>query len=336
MKKKAFILCMALVWAATLMAQNIAVVYGNDTDLYSTLKDAIEGATDGSVIYLPGGRFSIGDSVKITKNLTIIGIGHYLNNNEGNEDGYTRIEGNLWFNENSSGSAVMACYITGNVNIGEGDAIVNDFVIRYCNLNSVQVKNSACSGTTVNQNYVRESSHFCQSNSKVSNNVTGPIIDINGGLIKNNIINGYHGEGSAYTTIYARSIRANNSNIINNIILPNYGNAYNFKYSKIEGSDNAIDHNMSQTDVGESPINIGEVGWDVVFVNYNDGAISPLSNFHFKETYIEYENQVGIYAGLNFNDKQLAPVPYIVDKQVASETDASGKLNIKIRVKASE
>ena len=87
---------------------------------------------------------------------------------------------------------------------------------------------------------------------------------------------------------------------------------------------------------GEEPINLQTDSWEDVFVKYNNGEATPASNYHFKEAYKQYENQVGIYAGTGFNDKQLAPVPYIVAKQIPEQTDAQGKLNIKIRVKAGQ
>ena len=79
-----------------------------------------------------------------------------------------------------------------------------------------------------------------------------------------------------------------------------------------------------------------EADWNDVFENYNNAAISPDSKFHFKGDYIQYENQVGIYAGTGFKDDGIAPVPYIVAKSIPEQTDAEGKLNIKIRVKAGE
>ena len=79
-----------------------------------------------------------------------------------------------------------------------------------------------------------------------------------------------------------------------------------------------------------------DADWSEVFENYNGGAISPVSDFHFKGDYKQYESQVGVYAGGVDFDKQLAPVPYIVAKHVDEQTDASGKLNVKIRVKAGQ
>ena len=89
-------------------------------------------------------------------------------------------------------------------------------------------------------------------------------------------------------------------------------------------------------DYTDEPINIGNDSWNDVFDYYNGGAISPVSSFHFKGDYAQYEHQVGIYAGDSFNEDQLAPVPYIVSKSIPQQTDAAGKLNIKIRVKAGE
>ena len=87
---------------------------------------------------------------------------------------------------------------------------------------------------------------------------------------------------------------------------------------------------------GDDCVKIGDVNWNDVFENYNGGSISPVSKFHFKGDYIQYEFEVGIYAGDGFNEDQLAPVPYIISKDIPQQTDAAGKLNIKIRVKAGD
>ncbi len=86
MSKKFIFLCMAIAWATTIMAQNIAVVSpSGETSLYETFPAAVEGAEEGSTVYLPGGTFSIpsGSSnnygyLAISKKLTIIGAGHKI------------------------------------------------------------------------------------------------------------------------------------------------------------------------------------------------------------------------------------------------------------------
>ena len=138
----------AIMGTAVSVAQQIAVVSeSGTTDVYQTLTEAIEGASNGSVIYLPGGGFQIHDSVKITKRLSIIGIGHKAKNE--NVDGNTTISGNLFFNGGASNSSVIGCYISGNVNIGENEA-VNNVTVKLCNLNAVNVKNINCTGTLIN------------------------------------------------------------------------------------------------------------------------------------------------------------------------------------------
>lgn len=329
---------------ASAAAQQIAVVNeGGETNVYQTFEAAIQGADPGSVIYLPGGGFTISDDVKITKRLTIIGIGHKSDN--GNVDGTTTINGNLFFNEGSSGSAVMACYITGNVYIGESNAVVNYLLIKRCNLNSVQVLNSTCQETTVNQNYIRGTSNFSGSNGQVTNNVLHSIQNLENGLVSHNIILGaytyHHGSvymGGGYDDV--ANIGANTSNIKYNVLNPDvpYSTSQGYGgHTFVYGSNNQCESNLTiKKGFGESSILLENVEWEDVFENYNGGSISTNSNFHFKDEYKQYESQVGVYAnGVQF-DNQTAPVPYIVAKRIAEETDAAGQLRIQVRVKASE
>lgn len=331
MKKIIFILLLALMATTGLYAQQISVVSsGGETSLYRTLGEAIQGASDGSVIYLPGGGFTISDDVKITKKLTIIGIGHKSDND--NVDGVTTISGNLTFSQGSHGSALMGCYMTGYVRIGydvSGSSytsigFVNDVVIRYCNLYSIEIA-SDCQGTVVNQNYIRSTSNI-YSPSVFANNVCLSIYsnDKCPGIIKNNVI--FYSGGNQI-----RNVR--NSEITNNVFLNSSTSCSNIYSSP----NNLVSGNMTFKYMDqEDPIDLTGVDLNDVFVNFNGGAVSPISDFHFKDAYAQYETQVGIYAGTGFNDKQLAPVPFIIAKDVKEQTDASGKLNVKIRVKAGE
>lgn len=319
---KKFILTFAVAAMATIIAsaQQIAVVNGSVTNTYQTLQDAIEGARDNSVIYLPGGGFTIADSVKITKPLTIIGISHKANSE--NVDGCTSISGNLFFNEGSSGSAVMGCFISGNINIGDNDARVTGITIRYCNLNAISVKNSECSDLIVNQNYIRSLSEFSNTNPKITNNVMYAVRDIVGGVIVNNVIVGSHGESwrGAVPIRYASS-----STIMGNVCID---------YRPYENGiwcDGQITGNMCRREYGDNCIIVDDE-WGDVFKN--NAGVNPVSDYHFKDKYKEYETKVGIYAGTSFSDGALPPVPYISEKKIAEQTDAAGKLSIQIKVNA--
>ena len=332
MKKLFLTFVFAIVATLTAMAQQISVVSTTGaTTLYRTLQDAIEGADPGSVIYLPGGGFPISDEVKINKILTIIGIGHKSNND--NVDGITTISGNLWFNEGSSGSAVMGCYITGNVNIGDGGTAVSDVLIRYCNLNSVQVMNNTCMDVAVNQNYIRSMSSFNGANAKITNNVIHSIYGVNGGRILNNIIIDKGRPG--INDLQYFSIWADYSIISYNVMFIRQGYGGNWSNASVRGSNNSGTHNIvGGYGFGENCISWNEKSWNDLFEN--PSGITPSSNYHFKDAYSEYENLIGLYADTGFNDQQIAPVPYIVVKRVDEQTDASGKLNVKIRVKAGQ
>lgn len=311
-------------------AQQISVVSeGGSTTLYENLGDAINGADPGSVIYLPGGGFPISDDVKITKRLTIIGIGHKYDND--NVDGATIIAGNLFFNEGSDRSALLGCYLNGNVAIAHDGSQINDILVRYCNVNAVDVRNGACKGITIDQNYIRYGAAFRAAPAKFTNNICPWIIDIDGGVIENNIFTGYVGYASYcpfdYNYISGTCAICDNNQISNNIFLN--------RSDMSTGGNNVITHNMlNGADWGDDPVNISG-DWNDIFVNFNGAAINPVTDFHFTNAYQEY-SACGIYGGTGFNDHQTAPVPYIVSKTVDEQTDASGHLNITVVVKAGE
>lgn len=339
MKKVFLILFIAMAAMTNVQAQQISVVKDDgSTTLHRTLAEAIAAIEDGCVIYLPGGGFTIADDVKITKRVTIIGAGHKAVTD--NVDGNTTISGNLFFNAGSSQSAIMGCYITGNVVIGE-DGAVNDVLVRYCNLNSVQVKNSECQETFVNQNYIRSTSYFGGTNAEVTNNIMHSLGDVNNGTITHNVILGQYCYYSEYayggTYRHHAAVKADLSKIMYNIIIPaDRSESTYVKYFAINGSENTIVKNMMINTYGEDYINPSDADWNNVFKNYNGGAINVKSDFHLNENYKEYENQVGIYAGTGFSDEQKAPTPYIIEKEIDEQTDAQGKLKIKISVKANQ
>lgn len=317
MRKRLFLAALAaIVGTATAIAQQIAVVSeGGGTNVFQTLTEAIEGASDGSVIYLPGGGFQIDDSVKITKRLTIIGIGHKAKNE--NVDGNTVISGSLFFNEGSSGSSVMGCYISGDVYIANGGGKVDNIIIKLCNVHSVHIGNNLSAGTMINKCYVREDCELGASPVNLSNNVLDAIRNVNGGTIVNNIVVG------TVASFNQNSVRdVNNSNLTNNVI----------RYNVYASSGNVATGNLFAVSIFGD--NATQVDYSNLFVNPSPG-VSPSADYHFTEDYQQYSD-CGIYGGTGFSDGALPPVPFIVAKSIPEQTDASGNLNIKIRVKAGE
>ena len=290
-------------------AQQIAVVYGSTLKTCNTLAEAVKNATDGCTIYLPAGGFQIADTVRIKNRVSIIGLTHKTKSK--NADGITTISGDLYFDQGSDGSVVMGCFISGYVRIGyDGNAVHNIFM-RYCNLNGILVKGPQCTGTTVNQCYVRNTCSFNNAPATMTHNVMNGTSNLNGGIVSNNIV-------------VAGSIGASNTTIINNVFMESNPNASNCPTC----------NNMSKGSWGDDPIPIsGE--WNTVFVK-PDFGISSNSDFHFTTDYAKYESSIGIYGGkngtINFHEDALPPVPYVRMKTVPETTNFNGMLDVNLTV----
>lgn len=304
MKRFFSFVLMAVVFAVSISAQQIAVVNGaGTTSVYYSLDEAINVAEDGSTVYIPGGGFKIGDDTKITKKLTIIGIGHKPNTD--NVDGNTTISGSIRFAAGSDGSAIMGVYMPNDINIGV-DGKVKNILVRYCNASSIQVLSDSCTGIFVNQNYLRSNCSFGGSNATVTNNIIWGIQSITGGVVDNNIIYDCSLHTGIYNYVYYSYAYIKNSTVRNNIS----------RYGNYECSGTLFQDNES--------------GALSNFFVKCDG-VSTNSDFHFKESY-EGNRDCGIYAGTGFSDDCLPPMPRIVSKNIAEQTDAQGKLKVQVSV----
>jgi hypothetical protein len=319
--KKVFLfsIFMALTVMTSVNAQQISVVAsGGVTTLFTDLNTAISEAASGSTIYLSGGGFRISDDTKITKKLSIIGIGHRPDNN--NADGSTLVIGNFFFEGGSDDSYLMGVYLSGEVYIGTGGNAVNNFLLRYCNVNSVQVGNSSCQGVSINQNYVRNDSNGGNSAISFTNNIMNGLICVTGGIIDHNVSIGFIGGRFFDHAIVVSQIK-------NNLLIGGI----------IHNSGCSISNNMciDGTD-GDYPILIGN--WDDVIVGPNNG-VNPTSSFALKGSQGKNAatdgTDVGIYGGsTGFSDAALPPGPRIVSRKVADQTDANGNLHVEIKVSA--
>ena len=328
MKRNVFI-AVAFFATMTANAQNIAVVNGNSTKVYQTLDEAITEAEDGSIIYLPGGGFQVTDNAVIDKQLTIMGVSH--RGDTDNVDGATVISGNLNFIAGSSHSAVLGVYVSGNVVLTDSIA---EFTMRYCNVNSLQVKSSKSGGMIINQCYLRNTSNFGNCNVKLENNIMHSIQNINGGKVDHCVITSrFCYSGSDW---YSTLNNVNSTPITNNYLLGNGSGVYS--YNRHRGENCYISNNCVGTDSwgDDAAVLPKDTKWEDVFVA-NKG-VTIASDYHLSETWTNSNEPdltgIGIYGGSGFSDEALAPIPRIVSKKVAESTDSSGKLQIEVTVKA--
>jgi hypothetical protein len=296
--------------AAVLKAQHISVASPTGgTTIYTDLNLAIQGAEAGSSVYLSGGGFHLHDSSKITKRLVIIGLGHRPDN--ANADGNTIISGNIYFAGGSNYSALMGVHLSGNVYIGT-NAAVNTVLVRYCNVNSIQVQNSNCQSVVINQNYIRSGSSGGGSTISFTNNILHSVGSINGGRVDHNVSFG--------------NISVSNGQISNNI----------FRSGSFSGSNCLFSNNMlgGTGDTNHRTIRVANI--DNVFAG-PVSVISSVCNFHLKGS--EGKNaatdgtDVGIYGGGGFSDDALPPIPHIFYEKVPEKNDQDNILRIDVEFK---
>ena len=120
-------------------------------------------------------------------------IGHKIDGN--NVDGTTTINGPLYFNQGSDGSAVIGCRVpNGHIYIGSDGTAVNNVLVKLCFLNSIDVCYSGCNGTVINQNYITDDVSLADSEATITNNIIRAnvgteycIFNLGAGYICNNI-----------------------------------------------------------------------------------------------------------------------------------------------------
>ena len=328
MKAKLLFVAVLLATVAA-KAQNIAVVNpSNETAIYQTLDEAINNAAKGSVIYLPGGGFTISNDTKINKRLTIMGVSH--RGDTDNADGATIINGKLQFDRGSSGSAVIGAYISGNVEIDS----VQNITIRKCNAYSIQVKNSGATGLVVNQCYLREDCRFGGCNAKIENNIVDMVYGVTGGIIRHNVFTGYKRyDGYTTSSIFAQIENINSSIIEDNFFLDWKSGANGINNCVI--SRNCIGTGSWGADTDPYVLDAG-VTWDDVFKSHK--GCTPSSDYSLKGSWGKGEatggSDIGIFGGSGFDPYALAPIPRIVSKKVDEQTDGTGRLHIEVTVKS--
>jgi hypothetical protein len=293
-----------------------------------------------SIIYLPGNRAGFDGGVRVTKKVTIVGVGYRDDLNP--VTGKTLINGNIIFLPGSDGSTLMGCYINGSVVIGENvlgglGYLVNNLLIHRCYITSqikqVTPNSSSYGGTgiTIRENIFSKEAATADG-APVSLRVINPLIANNiftttcsncfaisltdGAEIKNNLFFCYPTSNTTNTTL------------INNIIIRmNTSQTYSYFADNIICTSTVYAGNYSN------------VALDQIFVNWQG-----YSGFHYDDNYQLKSTcagknggtdgtDVGIYGGTQpWKDSHYPFNPHIISSEVAPSTAADGTLNVKVKV----
>jgi len=306
MKRTFASLVIAFTAICSIDGQQISLVTPDGAmSVFTDLNEAIDAAVDYSIISLSAGGFQINDNTKITKRLSIIGVGHKPDS----PDGATSISGKLQFETGANGTTVMGVFVSGDVVIGTSSEPVNGVLVRYCNVNSIQVKHQQCQDIQINQNFLRAGSSLANAPVKFTNNVAYSISSINGVIDHNVVTNGISA--------------INQTAVTNNVFI-----------AGSVASNDRTQNNIFTSSVGSGCIVVSN--WNDIFIT-PPTTVSVSADYHLKtgcagSGAATDGSDVGIYGGTGFNDQSLPPSPHIVSKSIGEQTDQNGLLLVSMQV----
>ena len=254
MQKQLFCAIMLLCTFGVTNSQHLIRVNNNenaDAD-YTNLQDANDNAMDGDTLYVEGSPTAY-DMVQLSKKLTIIGPGYFLNENEMTQaNGVSANVNNIYFNPGSTGSIIMGL-VTSDIYVA-----VNDLILVRCRIQDIYI-NSICDNILILQNYINNIQTLNSgiiTNSIISNNLLNGIVlySSSGSLqITNNVLIGSY---------WDHNISCYNASISDNII------SYTTGYISTN-TGNAINNNILATDGTNANGNQYNVVMANVFVDFN-------------------------------------------------------------------
>lgn len=330
----------------TLHSQNLIIVEGDGPPaFYTSVISAVSDASDGDVIYIPGGSYTIGTLI-IDKQLTIIGAGY--NPDSTSATGITSLNGFIQLATGCSGSIITGLYLTESFLIGPEDGpcvgtnVFSNVLISRCNFNSFNMCNlflSEISTIIFEENIFRYEVNLegGYSGFVFSKNVVGYKINGANNVEFNNNI--FLNPGP-----YALLGNAINCTFNNNIFVPTINltagslnnSVHNCLFTVPVGT---IDYTFFSPDSSD---NIYNVPIEDIFIEY-----SPDGNY-FNDDYHLVAGSPGINAGVDgfdiglygtvhpFKEGAIPLNPHIQIKVIDAETTPEGDLPVQIRVSAQD
>ena len=356
MQMKTLYLLPFLFLAITTFAQKQFVVQNGTAQTFETLVEAVDAASAGDTIYLPGGGFNFNSQI-VDKQLHWRGVGHYPDSTLATGftnvicDGYPYV---LRFTKNASGSTFEGIYFQGSLQFGTvSNEEVTDVTIKYCRI----------TGSITLRYDINLSNGFPDLNFHLLQSVVGTMKGNSGRncLIENNLIFGtceyFHYSIFNHNTFAYSSYHLSNSTncrYTNNVFTYNPGLSGS---SNCEFQNNTFNGGLPynpelSTFTGSG--NLTGVNRDQVFksITANLWTFDYPNDYHLNDIAGTNENgddvsilgiatdgtNPGIYGGAPIKQYKEGAVPYnphVRTVDIANEA-VNGELDVKITVAAQE
>lgn len=332
MKKINYItsLFLFVILASQSIAQGlISVQNGGQPKFFQQVDDAITNSANGDTIYIPGGSWYI--AVPINKRLHIIGVGHHPDSTKVTFP--TTLIGQIYLATGANNGSLVGIYFKGGIDGREGD--VSSMTIERCRISD------GLSVSSTNRNF-----------SFVENIINGTIYDSGAGATNFSFFNNifwcsFYSNGNTpfinstfKNNIFYSPPRIQYSLFENNVFL-NGGVPNNDANSTLKNNlfANGANFPTNTTNVYSKNI-VGQEQTDIFMKS--DGATIYENDYHLQSTCPGKNagtdgTDVGIYGGIYpWKEGSIPANPHFQSLKVGPTTDASGNLNVKIKVAAQE
>jgi len=317
------------------IAQNlIAVQNGNTPRFYTQVTDAIEAASSGDTIYIPGGSWDLGGatSLYISKTLHIVGTGH--NPVSSQAGGICYLNGSICLKNGVSNGSMTGVLLSGSFTYSAGILYsISNYSITRCRFNGSVLLTTGYSrfvfaenvfdgsvlggGSTDNLFYnnifVNAVGNFSTNNRFWNNLWMNISVNSSGSFSKcifdNNIIFSSAKLGTPTDCVF------NNNVFVDNVTFP---------WATNIGSNNLVNQTQSS-----------------IFATQSGNSFNYTQDYHLQATYAGKNagtdgTDIGIYGGIYpWKEGSIPANPHFESIQVAPKTD-NGNLNVRIKVAAQD
>lgn len=331
MKKTTLFLVFLVTITSVFGQKRVALQSNGTTTIYSGSQpylDAFNDAVDGDTLYLPGGQL-LGPTT-INKSLTIYGAG--LRSDTSFVTEKTQIPG-FSLQTGADNFHIEGAQINGNITFANNNKIDSVLLKRVLVTGYISIagSNQDCYGFRLQESIVQSQVICSNANSpEITNNIIRQIQNINNGYIANNVI--------SYNGIIRTCVSITQSLLENNII----NNEYNSGYLFTSSVNNSFNNNVLSYD----PTADAQNAWNNNYVNLtpSDVLVNYIYLFDEAGNYnlidpATYQgttgNEIGLYGGFYPAKEGFMPEnPHYQFKNIASQTNTSGELQIEITIEA--